>query len=567
MSSLTELAHETYDHLFEIDPRVLMLDKVDDENVTCMLSKMQPRVMDPLTSELLEVFRVKDPLESIDYKKNQTTQVTSSSKRTSLFKAVNHTKTRTGAAVLFRSLVQPLSSLDLIHAKQESVREIERNSTLRKELADYVNSAAKNEEHTYSLFFKMSCGFHLDQYTFYKGTMGFFKGLVEGVKKLSSPESEYLKLLTDDIRAVDNTYTYELIKGPVYQTFHGLKPGKLVRFYTPRIKFTLRAAKPSLWIPFFTLYMGPVVYAGITKDMNVMDAALMITMFVAFPSMMWLPFGPINYDNKHFVKPLTKKYKEDGNIRKSVEALGKIDELLSFYEYSQAMGHEMVIPTVTESDSHYFTAKDVRNPTIAKGNPNYVPNDVSLNGQKLTVITGPNSGGKTTICKTIAQAQILGQIGCYVPAKEAEMSIADGIFYQAPMFNSLTDVEGRFGTELKRTKEIFLKTTPKSLVILDDSLAGATTHEENIKVSYDVLDGFYTIGNNSLLVTHNIELANMLQQEGRCQYLQVEFRNKKPTHRIIPGISKDSHAEDVAKKIGFSHRDIQKYLKSKGYLK
>lgn len=79
--------------------------------------------------------------------------------------------------------------------------------------------------------------------------------------------------------------------------------------------------------------------------------------------------------------------------------------------------------------------------------------------------------------------------------------------------------------------------------------------------------GFKKIGSDIILVTHNIELASRFLQEGGCQHLQVEFVNKKPTYKLVPGISRKSHAELVAEKIGFSPTDIRAYLKRKGYLK
>jgi DNA mismatch repair ATPase MutS len=274
--------------------------------------------------------------------------------------------------------------------------------------------------------------------------------------------------------------------------------------------------------------------------------------------------APEGYDRHHFILPLANVYAYDKGFRRGLEAMARIDELLSFHRYSEAMGPSMVIPTVGESGNHYFVAKGVRNPTTAKGNSHHVPNDVSLNGQRLTIITGSNSGGKTTICKTIAQMQLLGQIGCYVPAREAEMRLADRIFYQVPGFDSLIDEEGRFGTELKGTKEIFLDTTPKSLVILDDCLAGSTTQRESTEISYSILDGFHTIGNNTLFVTHNIELADMLCRKEKGQFLQVEFKDGRPTYRILQGISMESHAADIAKRIGFSPEDIRNILGQEG---
>jgi DNA mismatch repair ATPase MutS len=223
------------------------------------------------------------------------------------------------------------------------------------------------------------------------------------------------------------------------------------------------------------------------------------------------------------------------------------------------------MPEFTNNPRHHFIAKDLRNPTQAGKDPNYVPNDISLDGCRTTFITGPNSGGKTTICKTIIQNQILGQIGAPVMASSARINMADQITYQAPAFDTLLDEEGRFGTELKVTRDIFYKTSPKSLVILDEIAEGTTTHEK-MSLSGDIMEGFYTIGNNTLLVTHSFELVEHFRLQNKGQYLQMEFAGDKPTHRLEAGISSESHALRVASKIGFSPDDIRAHLVEKGYL-
>lgn len=528
MALSEELIHGMYDSLF------FNL----DESSKVVRETLNPTLMDQQTFQLLEIDR--------------------------LFGAVNYTRTKSGEITLKKSMVQPPSNLDIIHAKQDSLMEMEKNGTLREKLDAYVASLAKNEGCAYELFNELYWGENTrhDQYEIYKGARDFLRDIVDGAKTLPDAETFYLKTLLNDIRALGDTQIYRFIKEGVYKTSKGLESSSLVKFYTPRIKFTFRKYKPTVFALGMALPLALNYY---------FTGSLPITLQLAFFYIM----GPLHllidipnaYDKKNFVMPLAGMYQHDINVNRAVESLGRIDELLSFYKYSQKMGHEMAMPTVTESDNHYFVAKNMRNPIIAKGNSDYVPNDAELKGQKLTVLTGPVSGGKTTICKTIAQIQVLAQLGCRVPAKEAELSIADYIAYQAPMFNSLTDEEGRFGTELKRTREIFFKTTPRSMVILDDSLAGASTHAESTKISHDIINGFYTIGNNTIVITHNVELAKMIYGEGRGQYLQAEFYGETPTYRIIEGIAERSHAEEVAKKIGFSRKHMQDHLRAKGYLK
>ncbi|MBN9127430.1 MAG: DNA mismatch repair protein MutS, partial [Nitrosospira sp.] len=191
---------------------------------------------------------------------------------------------------------------------------------------------------------------------------------------------------------------------------------------------------------------------------------------------------------------------------------------------------------------------------------NYVPNDILLDDKgRLLVITGPNSGGKTAYCKTVVQLQLVGQMGCYVPASAARLVLAEHIFYQVPDPGHLDEGIGRFGHELKRTREIFFSTTARSLVVLDE-LSEGTTFEEKMELSEYVLSGFHKLGASTLLVTHNHELCERLQDKGIGRYLQGEFLAQGPTYRLISGVSRVSHADRVAAALGFSKEDVEKHI-------
>ncbi len=116
----------------------------------------------------------------------------------------------------------------------------------------------------------------------------------------------------------------------------------------------------------------------------------------------------------------------------------------------------------------------------------------------------------------------MAQVGCYVPASAARLVLAEHIFYQVPDPGHLDEGMGRFGHELKRTREIFFNSTARSLVVLDE-LSEGTTFEEKMELSEYVLSGFYKLGASTLLVTHNHELCERLQEKGIGRYLQGEF--------------------------------------------
>jgi DNA mismatch repair protein MutS len=232
---------------------------------------------------------------------------------------------------------------------------------------------------------------------------------------------------------------------------------------------------------------------------------------------------------------------------------------LSFMKFADNFAHSTTLPIVEESKHHRINLSSAVNPVLGKENPAYVGNDFVLDDDKLVLLTGPNSGGKTAFCKTVTQIQVLAQIGGYVPAKAATLTVADRVFYQVPEISHLVDGEGRFGTELKRTKDIFMATTAKSLVVLDE-LSEGTTFEEKMEASSNVLNGFYRKANSTILITHNHQLVDQFANKGTGVPKQVEFAKDAPTYRLIPGISRVSHADRVAKKIGFSKEDIDNYF-------
>ena len=275
---------------------------------------------------------------------------------------------------------------------------------------------------------------------------------------------------------------------------------------------------------------------------------------------MMLIYFPIigGFDRDSCIKPLREEYRQSTDVGGVLDALGKLDELLSLVKYAES-DEALALPELVIAEHHKISLKNAKNPVLSKVDVTYVGNDFELDHEKLVLITGPNSGGKTAFCKTVTQIQLLAQIGSYVPADSATLTVADKIFYQAPEISHLDDGEGRFGSELKRTKAIFLATTAKSLVVLDE-IAEGTTFEEKMETSTNVLNGFYQKGNSTMLITHNHQLVDHFVEQRTGIALQVEFVNEDPSYKLVPGISRVSHADRVAKKIGFSKEDIAGYL-------
>jgi hypothetical protein len=485
-----------------------------------------------------------------------------------LFDTINQGSTRIGQAVLYRSLTHPLADAKSVKAKQDALAEIESSPELREALVALVRKTAKREEDFYNLLYGTFLGlmgrpaFELEiegfGYETYISATRFMVDLAEGAEQLPAPKSTYLQQILTDIRTFAGSRACQLARGPVYRSEKGILTKQEKGWFTPAIKFRPSLFKPGALLAMAIVFMLALEFVPLFLEITASIAPL-FWLFLAPLALVYIPIVG-GFDRDGCIYPIRNYLKRSPELALALDALGKLDELLNFLHFRDSFGHAVCVPKVADAAQHSAKLKGVRNPILAKGNADYVANDIDLKKDRLTFITGPNSGGKTAFCKTLAQAQLLAQIGCYVPAEKAELSVADRISYQVPEISQLTDGEGRFGTELKRTKEVFMSTTGRSLVIMDE-LSEGTTHEEKIEISTDILNGFKEKGCSTILITHNHELVEHFQAQQVGHARQVEFKDDQPTYRLIEGISKVSHADRVARKIGFAKEDIKRMLK------
>jgi len=482
-----------------------------------------------------------------------------------VFEAINYAKTTIGQAVLYRSLTQPLADIEAVRAKQEAVKELKENPALTARISAIIDQAVAQEKDFYRLLFgKFLNSFEpvreineIEGYGYlsYKRGILFIQNLLSELETIEQPKSSYLQDLFTTIKAFADSRTYSLMKGPVFITENGIQCKEERRHsWLPAIIFKPRILKPAIFLIAIVSYWLLNHFAP-----EVINSIPPVAIFFSPLLLLYFPIVG-HFDREHAINPLRHLFKKSAAVAETLDALGQLDELLSFLKYAEQSNHEVVLPTLVDSDHHRINFTHAKNPVLAKDDKDYIGNDLVLDDDKLVMVTGPNSGGKTAFCKTITQIQLLTQIGSFVPAQAASLTVADRIFYQVPEISHLNDGEGRFGTELKRTKDIFLACTSKSLVVLDE-LSEGTTFEEKMESSKNVLNGFYRKGNSTILITHNHQLVDFFSKQGIGLDRQVEFANELPTYRVIPGISRVSHADRVAKKIGFSKEDIDHYLK------
>ena len=174
----------------------------------------------------------------------------------------------------------------------------------------------------------------------------------------------------------------------------------------------------------------------------------------------------------------------------------------------QQKGCALCIPDIRPMNEHAFAATNLYNPCVAlKIDGEIVPNNVVFDeNASIYVLTGPNRGGKSVITCAVGLAQVMLQLGMYVPAETATVSPVDGIYTHFPTGAEDTIDKGRLGEECARLGEIFECVTANSLVLLDESLSSTGSYEASY-IAAEVLGGLAHVGCRCLFSTHLHELA------------------------------------------------------------
>ncbi|XP_074935705.1 DNA mismatch repair protein Msh3 [Phalacrocorax aristotelis] len=191
-------------------------------------------------------------------------------------------------------------------------------------------------------------------------------------------------------------------------------------------------------------------------------------------------------------------------VSKAIGHLATIDCLFSLAQVAKQ--EDYCRPTV-QDDQQKIIIKNGRHPVIdvlLGEQQQYVPNTTNLSGdgERVMIITGPNMGGKSSYIKQVALITIMAQIGSYVPAEESTIGVVDGIFTRMGATDNIYKGRSTFMEELTDTSEIIRKATSRSLVILDELGRGTSTHD-GIAIAYATLEHFIRdVESLTLFVTH-----------------------------------------------------------------
>ena len=243
-------------------------------------------------------------------------------------------------------------------------------------------------------------------------------------------------------------------------------------------------------------------------------------------------------------------------IERTAKAIAVLDVLTSLANVSS--DNNYCCPEVNLSNK--IILKDSRHPVVEallSGAP-FVPNDVLLDGEgnRVSIITGPNMAGKSTYMRQVALIVLMAQMGCFVPAKYAEIGIVDSIFTRVGASDDLASGQSTFMVEMNEVANIVKKATSKSLLILDEIGRGTSTFD-GMSIARAVLEYVVDkkkLGAKALFATHYHELTIMENiLDGVKNYnIAVKKRGDDITflRRIVPGGADDSYGIEVAKLAG-----------------
>lgn len=254
-------------------------------------------------------------------------------------------------------------------------------------------------------------------------------------------------------------------------------------------------------------------------------------------------------------------FQQSERIKKAADRISYLDVLCSFYE--TAMKHNYVKPKFNSENQ--IEILDGRHPVVEQARKDilFVSNDTKLT-QKLhfAIITGPNMAGKSTYMRQVALICIMAQMGSFVPAKYASLTVLDKVFTRVGASDDLAMGQSTFMVEMNEVSNILKNATEKSLIILDEIGRGTSTYD-GLSIAWAVVEYICEkIGAKTLFATHYHELTQ-LEEKMSCvknYCVAVKKRGDDITflRRIIEGGADDSYGVEVAKLAGIPNKVIKR---------
>ena len=272
----------------------------------------------------------------------------------------------------------------------------------------------------------------------------------------------------------------------------------------------------------------------------------------------------INLEYSVFIEVRDKIENEVDRMQKSAKIISEVDCLSSLARV--AIENNYCKPEITNSDK--IIIEEGRHPVVEKmiDSGEFISNDINIDTSEnqLLLITGPNMAGKSTYMRQIALIVIMAQIGSFVPAKNASISVCDKIFTRIGASDDLASGKSTFMVEMSEVSNILKNATNKSLILLDEVGRGTSTYD-GLSIAWSVIE--YICKNSklkckTLFATHYHELTKL---EGKidgvknyCVSVKEMENNIVFLRKIIRGGADQSYGIEVAKLAGLPEEVLKR---------
>jgi len=206
--------------------------------------------------------------------------------------------------------------------------------------------------------------------------------------------------------------------------------------------------------------------------------------------------------------------------------LGFYVSCLNLADRLAAKGVPVTTPEATQPSTLTFSCTDLRDACLELQSQNpVVGNDVQGDGKSLVIITGANSGGKSTFLRSVGVAQLMMQCGLFVTAHSYRADAAHGIFTHFIRAEDPGMTGGRLDDELRRMSAIADRIGPHCLMLFNESFAGTNEHEGS-EIGQQVVRALLDAQIKVFFVTHRFEIADRFhrQHASSTLFLRAERR-------------------------------------------
>lgn len=249
-----------------------------------------------------------------------------------------------------------------------------------------------------------------------------------------------------------------------------------------------------------------------------------------------------------------------GKIKEKREVLNKLSEILAYLDVIisfavTALENNYVCPEF--ADDYMIDIEEGRHPVVEKliGREEFVSNNVRMDRDgNFIILTGPNMAGKSTYMKQIGLIQILAQIGSYVPAQSAKLSIVDKILTRIGAADDIVSGQSTFMVEMSEVSNIINSATEKSLIILDEVGRGTSTFD-GISIATAITEYIHNeIKAKTIFATHYHELTELEEKFDSILNYRIEVEERANSvvflREIVRGGADKSYGIEVARLAG-----------------